>query len=86
MPDAGPQTACADGLDNDRDGRVDFPDDPGCADAADDDEADPEPLPGCADGIDNDDDGLFDIADPDCTSALDLVEAGAALVVLEAAE
>lgn len=77
VPDAGPQPACSDGLDNDRDGQVDFPDDPGCESAADDDEADPEPIAECADGIDNDADGIFDIADPDCTSPFDLVEAGA---------
>lgn len=77
IPDAAPQTACADGLDNDRDGKVDFPDDPGCEDAADDDETDPAPLPECADGLDNDEDGFFDIADPDCTSPIDLTEAGA---------
>ncbi|MGK0361357.1 MAG: hypothetical protein ACI9U2_003675, partial [Bradymonadia bacterium] len=29
-PDLGPRAACADGLDNDRDGLIDFPDDPGC--------------------------------------------------------
>jgi hypothetical protein len=32
--------ACADGIDNDGDGRIDFPDDPGCT-SADDDETDP---------------------------------------------
>ena len=36
LPDAALQTACSDGVDNDRDGKVDFPDDPGCADASDD--------------------------------------------------
>jgi hypothetical protein len=37
---------CADGLDNDGDGKVDFPVDPGCADASDDDETDaPAPPP-----------------------------------------
>lgn len=41
--------ACADGLDNDGDGLVDFPADPGCFDAASTRE-DPE----CQDGIDND--------------------------------
>ncbi len=30
---------CSDGIDNDGDGRVDYPDDPGCYSAADDDEA-----------------------------------------------
>ena len=32
---------CSDGLDNDGDGLTDFPDDPGCTDAQDDDETDP---------------------------------------------
>ncbi|MEZ4466405.1 MAG: hypothetical protein R3F43_18610 [bacterium] len=74
--DRGPRTACADGLDNDRDGRVDFPDDPGCVDAADDDEADPIPLPQCSDGLDNDADGELDLADPDCTGPTDPTEGG----------
>lgn len=37
IPD--PPAVCADGLDNDGDGLTDFPDDPGCQDAADSDEA-----------------------------------------------
>ncbi|MGZ8218613.1 cellulase family glycosylhydrolase [Methylomagnum sp.] len=42
-----PKAACADGLDNDGDGRADYPADPGCASAADTDEADPaDPVPG----------------------------------------
>ncbi|MCA9525454.1 MAG: hypothetical protein KC549_04045 [Myxococcales bacterium] len=74
--DRGPVSACSDGLDNDRDGRVDFPDDPGCVDAADDDEADPVPRPQCADGLDNDEDGERDLADPDCTGPGDPSESG----------
>ncbi len=73
---APPAAACADGLDNDRDGRVDFPDDPGCDGPEDDDEDDPPPAPGCDDGIDNDGDGMVDAADPDCTGPLDPTEAG----------
>lgn len=38
-----PVTQCDDGVDNDGDGWVDFPDDPGCDDAADDDESN-EPV------------------------------------------
>ena len=41
---------CADGRDNDGDGRVDFPADPGCSSVSDDDERDPGPppsTPGC---------------------------------------
>jgi endoglucanase len=33
--------ACADGTDNDSDGKTDYPDDPGCTDANDNDETDP---------------------------------------------
>ena len=36
---------CSDGLDNDGDGRTDFPNDPGCVDAADTDEADAVTAP-----------------------------------------
>ena len=37
--------ACADGLDNDGDGLVDFPSDAGCSDASDDNESTPAPPP-----------------------------------------
>ena len=63
---------CADGIDNDGDGLIDFPADPGCVDPADNDEVDPTPLAQCADGIDNDGDGLIDFpADPGCVDASD---------------
>ncbi|MCZ6463517.1 MAG: hypothetical protein O7A09_04195, partial [Proteobacteria bacterium] len=55
---------CGDGHDNDGDGMTDFPDDPGCADAAQDDES-----PECDDGIDNDLDTFTDLDDPSCTAA-----------------
>jgi hypothetical protein len=45
LPD--PLRACQDGEDNDADGLLDFPDDPGCASPEDDDEANP---PECAPG------------------------------------
>jgi len=54
---------CADGIDNDGDGKVDYPADPGCKDAG------PFSVeaPACSDGIDNDGDGKIDYpADPDC--------------------
>lgn len=64
-----PPPACSDGADNDGDGLIDFPADPGCTSADDDDETDP---PQCADGKDNDGDGLIDFpADPGCTAADD---------------
>ncbi len=65
---------CSDGLDNDvpPDNKVDYPADPGCASPADDDEADPVPLPVCSDGLDNDvpADNLVDYpADYGCVAA-----------------
>lgn len=66
--------ACADKLDNDKDGKIDYPNDPGCSSATDNDETDP-PLAACTDGIDNDGDGKIDYpADPGCTSATDTDE------------
>jgi len=56
--------ACSDGLDNDGDGRVDFPSDTGCRDATTNVEDPP-----CDDGIDNDSDTLIDYpADSDCSA------------------
>ncbi|HLE96275.1 MAG TPA: carbohydrate binding domain-containing protein [Candidatus Thermoplasmatota archaeon] len=64
-----PPPACSDGLDNDGDGLVDSPADPGCASATDANESNPA---ACADGLDNDGDGLVDYpADPGCGSAAD---------------
>ena len=37
-PTPEPTTACSDGIDNDSDGLIDFPEDPGCTSASDDDE------------------------------------------------
>jgi len=63
--------ACADGADNDGDGLIDYPDDPGCQSVADTDETDPTAA-ACADSIDNDRDGLVDYPDdPGCDSADD---------------
>jgi endoglucanase len=63
--------ACADGTDDDGDGFVDYPDDPGCQSASDTDETDPVPT-ACADGVDNDGDGQTDYPnDPGCTAADD---------------
>ena len=57
---------CSDGVDNDGDGLADFPDDPGCADAADPSERSNQL---CDNGIDDDGDGLIDFpADPGCKS------------------
>ena len=55
-------SACGDGVDNDGDGLVDHPADPGCVapQGAKED-------PACSDGIDNDGDALIDLADPQCS-------------------
>lgn len=50
VPAAAPQVVaptpvCADSIDNDGDGKVDFPADPGCQSATDEDESDPLPPP-----------------------------------------
>ncbi len=65
---------CNDGIDNDQDGKIDFPADPGCTSLTDNDETDPivTPNPQCSDGIDNDGDGKIDYpADKGCSSATD---------------
>ncbi|MDB4959212.1 MAG: cell surface receptor domain protein [Myxococcales bacterium] len=60
---------CSDGIDNDADGLIDFPNDPGCTNA-DDDSEDSSPQPQCNDGRDNDMDGKVDYpADPGCSAA-----------------
>ena len=70
-PGAG-MPACSDGIDNDGDGLVDYPMDPGCSSPTDDSELDATHP--CDDGIDNDGDGLVDwrldgSGDPGCASA-----------------
>jgi hypothetical protein len=55
---------CADGIDDDGDGLVDAPLDPGCTDPADDSERAAELA--CDDGEDDDGDGAIDTADPGC--------------------
>jgi hypothetical protein len=71
--DAAPGPRCSNGLDDDADGLVDFPNDPGCTSPADDDEV--EVRPECADGADNDGDALVDLADLECVNAVDDREA-----------
>lgn len=65
---------CGDGRDNDGDGKVDFPEDPGCFSTQQDDESDDCPsgdgCPQCANGIDDDFDGQIDFPDEDgCEAA-----------------
>jgi hypothetical protein len=68
------------GVDDDSDGAIDFPDDPGCASPGDTDEYDDcmtmgPNCPRCGNGMDDDGDGAIDYpADPGCVSASDDVE------------
>ncbi len=67
---------CRDGLDNDNDGKIDFPDDLGCSSLNDNDETSPIVQTQCNDGLDNDGDGKIDYpADPSCASSADNDEA-----------
>ena len=54
LDDDQPYPACFDQLDNDQDGLIDYPLDPGCEYKLDQDESDPERLPACANGRDDD--------------------------------
>src|SRR5262249_34282737 len=56
--------ACQNGIDDDHDGYIDFPDDPGCD--SPDDTPEKSSLLACDDGIDNDGDGKIDMLDPGC--------------------
>ncbi|MFA5026716.1 MAG: hypothetical protein WC713_02490, partial [Candidatus Methylomirabilota bacterium] len=61
---------CSDGIDNDQDGALDYPNDFSCSSPTDDDETFPKAQ--CQDGVDNDQDGAVDYpADIGCTSAQD---------------
>jgi hypothetical protein len=61
---------CSDGIDNDHDGKIDYPNDPGCTDPGDDDETDPATAPVCSNHLDDDADGTTDYpADYGCSSA-----------------
>ncbi len=67
-----PLAACLNGIDDDGDGRRDYPLDPGCARPEDRDETDPIVTPACANDEDDDMDGQVDYPlDPGCTSAAD---------------
>jgi len=67
------RSQCSDGVDNNGDGKIDYPRDPGCASPADNSETTVCPgaaCPACADGADNDADGKIDYPqDPSCTAA-----------------
>jgi hypothetical protein len=61
---------CSDGIDNDADGTVDYPYDPGCSSPTDNDETDPATPPVCSNAMDDDTDGQMDWpADYGCSSA-----------------
>lgn len=67
--------ACADGFDNDGDGLIDFPADPGCESLSDGDES--NVIAACSDGADNDGNGFIDFpADPSCDGPNDTTENG----------
>ena len=65
--------ACSDGIDNDGDGLIDFPEDPGCPF-----ETETEEDPECDDGLDNDGDGRVDFDDPECSPGWPFTESPAA--------
>jgi hypothetical protein len=71
-----PPPACMDGIDNDFDGRVDFPADPGCTSATEDEELG---VTDCDDGVDSDGWGEGDVNDPGCTGPADTSELDAAV-------
>ena len=73
-----PTSACSNGLDDDGDGKVDYPADPGCSSSTDNDEYNAPPPPpsyACSNGLDDDADGKVDYpADPGCSSSTDTNE------------
>jgi hypothetical protein len=71
---------CNNGIDDDSDGKIDYPNDPGCDSPSDDDETDPATPPVCSNGSDDDSDGAIDFpADFGCSSAAGTSEVFCAL-------
>ncbi len=73
------KAVCNDGIDDDGDGKTDYPNDPGCSTTEDDTENDMCPngpgCPECGDGIDNDNDTHIDYpGDTTCKAAGDSSE------------
>ncbi len=68
-----PTSACSNGLDDDGDGKVDYPADPGCSSSTDTNEYNAPPAAAaCGNGLDDDADGKVDYpADPGCSSTTD---------------
>lgn len=60
------KVVCEDGIDNDGDGKIDYPADEGCDSLSDSTEGF-----ACNDGIDNDNDGQVDSTDSQCSSDAD---------------
>lgn len=76
--------ACDDGQDNDGDGYIDYPDDPGCSSKNDKSELNPEIE--CDDGDDNDGDGDTDMDDAGCSGPTDDDESNCGDEVCEGSE
>lgn len=71
LQNARPVPQCMNGRDDDGDGLTDYPADPGCTCAEDEDEYN-EAVPQCSNGIDDDGDELVDYPeDPGCVSPVD---------------
>lgn len=67
--------ACRDGIDNDGDNKIDYPNDPGCSGRSDSSELNPKIE--CDDGLDNDRDTARDYpSDPGCSGLRDRSEKG----------
>ncbi len=56
---------CSDGVDNDNDGEIDYPDDPDCESATDDSESSSSPPDGDGDGVPDDEDNCPDASNAD---------------------
>lgn len=69
------QPDCSDGIDDDGDGLVDHPDDPGCSSPTDASER--ELTLACDNALDDDGDGTIDLGDPGCDWPGDTNERGA---------
>ena len=79
-PGTATPAACADGKDNDADGKIDYPADTGCVSTADNDEVNRAAAAACEDGKDNDGDGKADFpSDPGCSIPADNDESNAAV-------
>ena len=66
---------CSNGKDDDGDGLIDYPNDPGCDSPVDESETN-STGPLCDNGLDDDGDGKIDMKDPQCCSPVDKTEDG----------